>query len=101
MSFITFDTLKMAEKLMLAGMPGEQAKALVEAWMEAMQINSREWVTKRDLNEVEARIESKIDKLDAKIGKTEASLNGEIILLKWMMGFVLAGIAALIIRSFF
>jgi hypothetical protein len=46
--------------------------------------------TKQDLKELELRIENKLE-----------SMRGEITLLKWMMGFVLAGIVSLVLKAFF
>ncbi len=80
MASITFDTLKFVEKLKAAGVPEAQAKAeaeaLVVAFSEAMD---SQLATKSDINRVER----------------------ELLVLKWMMGLVLGGIVALILKAFF
>jgi len=80
MASITFDTLKFVEKLKAAGVPEAQAKAeaeaLVFAFSEAMD---SQLATKSDINRVER----------------------ELLVLKWMMGLVLGGIVALILKAFF
>lgn len=68
------------------------------------------------IDKVESSLNAKIDKLEsslnAKIDKVEASLNakgdkielrlsGDIYLLKWMIGVVVAGILALILKAYF
>ncbi len=80
MPSITFDTLKFVEKLRAAGVPEAQAKAeaeaLVFAFSEAMD---SQLTTKSDINRVER----------------------ELLVLKWMMGLVLGGIVALMLKAFF
>jgi hypothetical protein len=81
MATITFDTLKFVEKLKASGIPDEQAKAIVEAFRDAQ--SDVDLVTKKDL-----QIEL-------------APLKSDLLLLKWMVGLVLGGIIALILKSFF
>ena len=80
MATITFDTLKFVEKLRAGGVPEEQAKAeaeaLVTAFSEAMD---SQLATKTDINRLE----------------------GELVVVKWMVGLVLGGILALILKAFF
>jgi hypothetical protein len=77
---ITFDTLKFVEKLRAGGVPEEQAKAeaeaLVTAFSEAMD---SQLATKTDINRLER----------------------ELVVIKWMVGLVLGGILALILKAFF
>jgi hypothetical protein len=77
---ITFDTLKYVEKLRAGGVPEEQAKAeaeaLVTAFSEAMD---SQLATKNDINRLER----------------------ELVVIKWMVGLVLGGILALILKAFF
>lgn len=80
MSAIPFDTLKFVKRLEASGVPVAQAEATAEAFAEA---TSQELATKSDLSEM----------------KTE--LKGEIAILKWMVGFILAGVGSLILKSFF
>jgi len=77
---ITFDTLKFVEKLTAAGVPEAHAKAeaeaLVSAFSEAMD---SPLATKSDINRPER----------------------ELLVVKWMVGLVLGGIVALILKAFF
>lgn len=81
MASVTFDTLKFVEKLTASGMPDAEAKAIAEAFRDAQ--SDAELVTKKDL-----QIEL-------------APLKGDLLLLKWMVGLVLGGIMALLLKSFF
>ena len=81
MTSVTFDTLKFVEKLKASGMPDAEAKAIAEAFRDAQ--SDAELVTKKDL-----QIEL-------------APLKGDLLLLKWMIGLVLGGIMALLLKSFF
>jgi len=76
MSTITFDSLKLSDKLKTAGFTAEQAEAVVRVIAEAQD----DLVTKKDL--------------DIALAPIKADVN----LLKWMMGFVLAGIVAILLK---
>nr|WP_201743570.1 DUF1640 domain-containing protein [Xylella fastidiosa] len=91
---VAFDTLKFANRLKTAGVPAAHAEAEAEALAEVLETNLQDLATKQDLRELELKLESKIDK-----GFTE--VKGEMLLLKWMLGVLVAGVAALIIKAFF
>jgi hypothetical protein len=76
MATITFDSLKLSDKLKTAGFTSEQAEAVVRVIAEAQD----DLVTKKDL--------------DIALAPLKADVN----LLKWMMGFVLAGIVAILLK---
>jgi len=110
MTTITFDTLKFVETLKEAGMPEKQAKAISSAVKEAHE--TAELATKPDVREVEKTLQHEISDLrkdietlrkDVKtdIRELELRLDGEMKLLKWMMGLLLAGVASLILKAFF
>jgi hypothetical protein len=88
MGTITFDTLKYAERLEAAGVPPQQAKAEAQALAEVL--TSSDVATARDIE----RLESKIELL-------RSDLSGKFTLLQWMLGLLLAGIASLILKTFF
>jgi hypothetical protein len=50
--------------------------------------------TKSDLKELERATKSDLKELELKI-------NAQLMLLKWMMGFILAGVVSLILKAFF
>ena len=81
MSTITFDTLKFANKLKEAGVPSAQAEAEASALSEVLDVNLKELTTKDDLKTLE--VEAKIQ------------------VVQWMLGFLLAGVASLVIKTFF
>ncbi len=79
MTTITFDTLQLMDKLKAAGLPPEQAEAVVRAISEAQS----DLVTKADLEQA------------------LAPLRTDLTVLKWMMGVLLAGVMSLILKGFF
>lgn len=77
MSSITFDTHKFVRKLQEAGFDQKQAEGLSEAMLSA--IDDSELASRRDLREMELRLEPKFE-----------SIKGDMSLLKWMMGALIA-----------
>lgn len=80
MTTAVFDTLKASRDLKAAGIDEAHAEAIVTAMAGAFEDTV---ATKSDLD------------------KLEASVRGEIKLLKWMIGVVLACVAFPILRSLF
>ena len=79
MTTITFDTLKLVDKLKAAGIPQEQAEAVVRVIAEAQD----ELVTKTYL--------------DIKL----SPILTDLAVLKWMMSILLAGVLSLVLKAFF
>ena len=94
MTAITFDTLKFANKLKLAGVPDKQAEAEAEALSEVLEINLKELATKQDIKlevrELEHRLDARFERID-----------GELKLTRWMLGVMLAGVMSLVLKAFF
>jgi len=81
MATITFDTLAFVKRLKVAGFNEDQSKALSEAFKASQETSIKDLATKMDREFAEVKVEQR--------------------LIKWMMGFVPAGIAALILKTFF
>ena len=77
MSAITFDTLKFTKTLEKAGVPSTQAEAFAEAFKDAS--GDAEIATRKDVALAVAEIKTEI-----------ATLRGDVNLVKWMLGAVLA-----------
>ena len=83
MSTITFDSLKLSDKLKSAGFTADQAEAVVRVIAEAQD----ELVTNRGLDVALSPL-----KTDMAVLKTEVSQ------IKWMLGFVIGGIIAILAK---
>ncbi|HJX11429.1 MAG: DUF1640 domain-containing protein [Deltaproteobacteria bacterium] len=81
MATISFDTHKFIRKLEAAGLSIQQAEAIADAVKEAQ--GEADLVTKKDL-----QIEL-------------APIKSDLLLFKWMIGLVLGGIIALVLKAFF
>ncbi len=81
MASTTFDTHKFIRRLKDAGVPEPQAEAMAEALRDAQ--GEAEIVTRQDLQ------------LEL------APIKADVQLIKWMLGILLAGVASLVIKSFF
>ncbi|MDQ3566194.1 MAG: DUF1640 domain-containing protein [Pseudomonadota bacterium] len=105
MATITFDTLKFGNKLKAAGVADKHAEAEAEAIAEVIQVNFKELVTKedlrRELKEFEMRFDTKLERLEGKLMGEITQVRGEITLLKWMLGVLLAGVVSLVLKAFF
>ena len=86
MATITFDTLRYSKKLIEAGYTPQQAEAAAEVQKEVLsEVLDTTLATREDINGI-----------DKKIAKIEA----EIVSIKCMIGFVVGGIVALLIKAF-
>ncbi|MBF0460996.1 MAG: DUF1640 domain-containing protein [Magnetococcales bacterium] len=83
MTAITFDTLKYANRLKVAGVPDKQAEAMAEAQVEVNERSLDMLVTKQDLE------------------KELSPIRVDLAVLKWMVGIQTAGTLALILKAFF
>ena len=98
MSTVTFDTLKFVEKLKAAGISDAQAKAESEALQGVLaEALDSQLATKNDL----IKLDRRLDGLDAKIDRMDTRISGELTLLKWMMGIIIAGVMSIVIKTFF
>ena len=86
MATITFDTLKYSKRLIEAGYTQQQAEAAAEVQKEVLsEVLDTTLATREDIHSI-----------DLKIARIEA----DIVALKWMVGGVVGGIVALLIKSF-
>ncbi|MCK9215314.1 MAG: CCDC90 family protein [Rhodoferax sp.] len=88
MTSITFDTHKFVRKLQEAGFNEKQAEGLTEAMRAA--IDDSELATRRDLREFEPRLDPRFE-----------AIKGDLSLLKWMMGALIAIAVANFSKQFF
>ena len=91
MATITFDTLKFVERLEKAGVPREQASAFANAQKEAFaEALDTSLATKTD-----------IETMRADIIRLDTRMSGELTLVKWMLGMVIAISIANFAKQFF
>ena len=88
MTAISFDTYKFIRKLEDAGFAREQAEAVADAFKEAQ--GEAEIATKRDVERLEAKLETRFERTD-----------GELRLSRWMLGVMLAAVISLVIKAYF
>lgn len=88
MATVAFDTLKFVEKLKSAGVPEAQAKAEAEALQEAF--GTAELATKRDLERLEAKLDTRFERID-----------GELRLNRWMLSVIVVAEAAPLLAKLF
>lgn len=82
---ITFDTLKLAQKLESSGFSREQATGAAEDLSENLSMEKGDLVTKTDLKPLETDI---------------AIMKAELGMIKWMMGGTVFGIFLLVVKTF-
>ncbi|MBF0625294.1 MAG: DUF1640 domain-containing protein [Magnetococcales bacterium] len=98
---ITFDTLKHVKILKAAGFTDQQAEGLSEAQALVFEKSFEDIATKRDLRELEVRLDAKLEKELSPIRVELAKIHGELATLRWGMAVIVGGVVALLLRSFF
>ena len=53
------------------------------------------------IDKLEVKFDTRIDKLEAKVDRLDTRLTGELTLAKWMLGLLLGGVLALVLKAFF
>ena len=76
------------------GVPPAQAEAEASALSEVLDINLKELPTKDDFHHEIKVLESRMDTRFEK-------QSGELGIIKWMQGLLLAGVASIVIKTFF
>jgi hypothetical protein len=122
MAVATFDTLKFANTLKAAGVPDKQAEAQAAAFAELIQANFKELATKedserlakagkddldratkelrREISDLREETKRDIAQFSSRVDVQLATLRGEQVLLRWMMGATFAGVVAVLVRLF-
>jgi ActR/RegA family two-component response regulator len=92
---LLIDTLKLTQRLERRGVRREEAEAIAEGLAEALQgdIGIR-------FDKVDQRLESVEQRLAA-IETRLTRLESDVRLLTWMVGVILAGVLALVLKTFF
>ena len=93
-----FDTLTYANKLKEAGFTERQAQAQAEALVAVVDSNL---ATKQDLELLRNDLKHGLKELELEFEGKFILINGQFLLVKWMLGFVLVGILSLILKTFF
>jgi type VI protein secretion system component VasF len=111
-----FNTLNHAQALQKAGIPTEQAEALTNALVNALQ--EAELATKNDLNTLRAETKQEISSLRTEMKQEISSLHAEMkegdqqlkstqMVHSWMLGFLvtatlalLGGVGSLVLKGF-
>jgi hypothetical protein len=87
---VTFDTYAFVKQLKESGFSEAQAEALSEALKKAQEASLENLATKSDISEVKHDIK-----------ELELRINAQLLLLKWMVGVMLAGVVSLVLKAFF
>ena len=108
MTVVAFDTYELIKKLKDSGFEELQAEALADAFVTTQETYLADLVTSQELKDVRqelkqdiAQLRQEIKELGFKMDIKYESMKGEIILIKWMMGIMIAGILSLILKAFF
>jgi len=87
---IAIDTLKIFERLKAANLNEQAAKEIAEVMRDVSLESQKGLATKEDLMQL---------KSDLRQLKTE--IDGELKLIKWMLGILIAGVISLVLKAFF
>lgn len=87
---LTNDTLELVDKLKNAGIPQEQAEAVVRVIADAQETLVSNITLDHRLKETELRSDARFERID-----------GELKLNRWMLGILIAGVMSLVLKTFF
>jgi len=88
MATLAFNTYEFIKSLTAAGLSEKQAETITTGILKAH--DAADVATKADLRELELQLDKKL-----------TEIKGESILIRWMLGVIIAGIAGLIVKTFF
>jgi hypothetical protein len=88
------DTLKIYDRLKAANLNENAAKELAEVFREVSFESQKGLATKEDITRLEQTTKSDLLQLKTEIG-------GELKLIKWMLGILIAGVLSLVLKAFF
>ena len=94
---LVLDTLKVYERLKAADLNDKAAREIAEVLKDVQIEAIKGLATREDL----ARLREDIAKVEGRLVERITAVEGELKLIKWMLGFVIAGILSLILKSFF
>jgi len=114
MAAVMFDTQKFVKRLQAAKFPPEQAEAQSDAMREVLETafanhaKEQKEINARAVNDLDSKtekavikLEGKIDNLEQRVNTRFAEIKGELLLLRWMLGVLIAGVVGLLVRAFF
>jgi len=106
MGAVAFNTYELIKTLEKAGMSEKQAEAITTGILRAHEVAGL--ATKADLRELQAQTKADLQEVKAdmremelRIDKKLVEMKGESMLVRWMLGLIMAGITGLIIKTFF
>lgn len=98
MTTITFDTLKYANHLKLAGVESTQAEAQAEALSEVMEVSLNELVTKADLLAVKTELKTDIQLLKSEIKADMQLLEQRMVIKLGGLMVIAVGVVAALVK---
>jgi len=115
---VTFDTLKFVETLEQAGVERAHASAVAVAVREAQETALAEHAkvqqessaravaeldtkTEKAIFQLAAEMKQRFTEVEAKFDRLEQRTHSRFTLLQWMLGVLIAGVLALVMRAFF
>ena len=101
MAALALDTLRVSKQLREAGFSEPQADAVTSIIGDARETSLVELATKADLRELKSELKADIAEVRTDLKVEIAGVKASLLLLHWMGGVLVAGVAALILKSFF
>ncbi|MDR2638901.1 MAG: CCDC90 family protein [Helicobacteraceae bacterium] len=97
---MAFDTLATVERLQAAGFQESQAKGVSAVLKEALGVASEGLATKQDLKAEIAALDTKLSLEIAELKGDNKAIRAELGAIKWLVGSVLLGTLAIIVKLF-
>ncbi|AIC09512.1 hypothetical protein [Xylella fastidiosa] len=92
------DTFSFAHRLKSAGIPAAHAEAEAKALAEVLERNLQQFVTKRDLRELETSLEAKMEQHLVQLDSKQR-FDRDMRQMRWMCFIAIVGIMVLLAKS--
>ncbi len=101
MNTITFDTHQFVKKLQAKGISEEQSEAIVDVVKESRNDAVNSLSTKAEMQQFKSELKYDMSLLEGRLKEEIASVKADVTLLKYGMGYLIAAITGLGIKTVF
>jgi len=96
-----FDRYTFIKRLKDTGISESQAEVMSDAFKQVEQSRADVVATKADILQIKTEIKSGLASLESRLSDHMTRIEGEMKLMRWILGFMFAGVVSLVLKAFF